>query len=93
MPIDGRQDKAVIDAIGEIAKVLGKEYEYRRWVEFITTSELNKTNPSMEEIAHNTPIFIRQVSAPLIKIYNLAYHDGLSDATEDFRSGAKTTTL
>jgi hypothetical protein len=85
-PIDARKEKALLETLKAISKFLGKEEEYSQFIYYTENREKSKDlPPTPEELAVNTPHWIRWFSVPLGKMYDDGYTDGLTDTSRNLR--------
>lgn len=84
--IDNREVGAVLEALRAISAYIGKESEYRRFMEWINWAEMSELKPTLDDIEEHTPYFIRTLSSPLRRLYGDGYNNGFEDAGIVWRS-------
>lgn len=84
--IDNREVGAILEALRVISIYLGNESEYRRFTGWVSWAEKSEGKPSLDEIAENSPYFIRALALPLRRLYGDGYNSGFEDADVLWRS-------
>jgi hypothetical protein len=74
----GRED-AILDTLGSISKVLGREAEYRQFVEYVSWAGQDRM-PSSIDIASHTPTWVQLFMPLLGNLYDAGYEKGQLDA-------------
>ncbi|AIF83925.1 hypothetical protein NTE_01865 [Candidatus Nitrososphaera evergladensis SR1] len=77
--MDPRMEYALLDALGAISKIFGKEEEFEAFISYTRYAKTEGSNPSLEDIAMHTPGWIQLLAPPLRNLYNAGYESGRAD--------------
>lgn len=77
--IESRREQAILETLGLISQILGKEQEFNSFLEYITYVETPDAVQSLDDIAAQTPEWIQLVTRPIGRLYDIAYVNGVTD--------------
>jgi hypothetical protein len=78
--MDSRKEQALLDALGAISKILGREEEFDALISYTRYARTEDSTPSLEDIAAHTPAWVHLLSPPLRKLYDAGYDNGYGDS-------------
>jgi hypothetical protein len=78
--IESRREQAILEALGLIPQILGKEQEFNSFLEYIMYVETPAAVQSLDGIAAQTPEWIQLITRPIGRLYDIAYVNGVTDA-------------
>lgn len=77
--IESRREQAILETVGLISEILGKEHEFNSFLDYLSYAETRETTHSLDEIAAQTPEWIQLITRPIGRLYDIAYVNGVAD--------------